>query len=207
MYPANKLKEDEYYFLKEKAKCNSNTSNKAKRLDKKRSRRREHFLHAITKDIVETCKEKNVGTIVVGDLSGIRLNNYNDNFNLKISQWPFNKFVELLQYKAKEVDITVRKVDESQTSKTCSSCEVVDGSNRTQRGLYECSNCGVRLHADVNGACNILQKVTALRGSNGCLAQPTVNLFTVRSGDSNEQGTFRKEHLKTLNSQTSQACA
>lgn len=160
IYPANRLKEDEYYFLKEIAKCNKTNSNKAKGLHRKRSRRRNHFLHALTNEILRRCEEKDIGRILVGDLKHIRENetNHNDNHNLKLSQWPYEKFVQLLAYKAEEKGIEVVKKDESHTSQKCSDCGTIDEENRVERGLYKCSNCGFTVNADVNGASNQLQK-------------------------------------------------
>lgn len=207
IYPGNKLKEDEYYFLKQIARCNKTNSNKARRLHKKRSRRRHHFLHAITKEITRRCEEKEIGRIIVGNLHGIRRNEgrYNDVYNLRLSQWPYEKFVQLLTYKGEEKGVKVVKMDESHTSQTCSTCGVVDKSNRVERGVYKCSNCRNTIHADVNGALNLLKKVTTHRGSNGTVAVPVVNFFAVRSGlepSGSEEGKFhRVEHLQTLNSQ------
>ncbi|NIQ07370.1 MAG: IS200/IS605 family element transposase accessory protein TnpB [Candidatus Korarchaeota archaeon] len=142
---------------------------------------------------------------MVGDLKGIRENKGNDNYDLKLGQWPYEKFIQLLSYKAEERGIKVVTVDESQTSQKCSSCDVVDPSNRVERGLFRCSNCGHTVNADVNGAVNILKKVTTLRGSNGSVAEPAVNLFAVRSGiraDGSEEGTFHTmEQLQTLRDQ------
>ncbi|KXB00482.1 hypothetical protein AKJ48_01285 [candidate division MSBL1 archaeon SCGC-AAA261O19] len=207
LYPENKLKEDEYYFLKKIAKCNKSNSNKARRLHKKRGRRREHFLHALSKEIMGRCEEKKVGRIIVGNLKSIRENETknNNNYNLKLGQWPYEKFVQLLTYKAEKTGIEVVKMDESHTSQKCPRCGVIDRKNRVERGLYKCSNCGFTIHADVNGALNLLQKVTALSGSNGSVAEPVVNLFAVRSGISPsgcEEGKFHQaEQLQTLNSQ------
>ncbi len=74
LYPANKLKEDEYYFSKKIAECDDPSSAKANRLHHKRSKRREHFLHALSKHIVDECRRRCVGTIAVGNLGGIREN-------------------------------------------------------------------------------------------------------------------------------------
>jgi len=72
LYPGNVLKTNERYFAKEIAKCTSSRSNIALRLRRKRSERRFHYLHAVTKHIVTDCVEQGVGTIAVGNLKGIR---------------------------------------------------------------------------------------------------------------------------------------
>jgi transposase len=62
----------EYYFLKKRSETDDSASREAKRLDTKRTDRRTHFLHTLSKDIIAECVERGVGTIVVGDLGGIR---------------------------------------------------------------------------------------------------------------------------------------
>ncbi|WP_206598515.1 zinc ribbon domain-containing protein [Fervidobacterium thailandense] len=73
---------------------------------------------------------------------------------------PYGKFLQKLKYKAKAYGIQVLQIDEAYTSQTCSCCGVVDKTNRKYRGLYVISSCGMVLNADVNGAMNILKKVS-----------------------------------------------
>lgn len=72
LYPGGALKENEYYVMKEKANFDDSTSREATRLDRKRTACRTHFLHTPSKAIVGECAERGVGTLVVGDLGGIR---------------------------------------------------------------------------------------------------------------------------------------
>jgi transposase len=62
--------------------------------------------------------------------------------------------------KAEEIGISVIKVDEAYTSQTCCSCGIVKKSNHKHRGLYICSSYKTVINADVNGAVNILKRVT-----------------------------------------------
>jgi len=190
LYPGGALKEDEYWFQKQRAKCDDADSAEADRLNRKRAARRSHFLHAVSKDIVERCAECGVGTIVVGDLAGIRDGeDWGDSGNLDLHGWAFDRFTSMLEYKAEEDGIEVEQVDERGTSKTCSACGTVDGSQRVERGLYVCESCGLVANADCNGAENIRQKVLpnlATDGGrdrdNGCMAQPAVRLFDKSTG-------------------------
>jgi putative transposase len=193
LYPGGALKEDDYYFAKERAKCDDPACREAKRLDQKRTDRRTHFLHALSKHIVEMCAERGVGTIAVGDLGGIRddedgdVKNWGRHGNLDLHGWAFDRFTTMLEYKAEAQDIDVERVDERGTSKTCSVCGTEDGSQRVKRGLYVCE-CGVVANADVNGAENIRQKVPPSLApdggdrSTGWLAQPAVYLFDKSMG-------------------------
>jgi len=189
LYPGGALKEDDYYFQKERAKCDDSASRKAQRLDRKRSERRSHFSHAVSADVVAECAARNIGTIAIGDLSGIREGtDWGDHGNLNLHGWAFDRFVTMVAYKAAERGISVERVDERDTSKSCASCGSTDDSQRVERGLYVCAECGLVANADVNGAENIRQKVLpslACDGGdrdNGWMAQPAVRLFEKSTG-------------------------
>jgi putative transposase len=195
LYPGGALKEDEYYFAKKRAECDKSSSREARRLDRKRTDRRTHFLHMLSKAIVAECVERDVGTIVVGDLAGIREDdetsdacNWGDHGNLDLHGWAFDRFTTMLTYKAEVEGIEVESVSERATSKSCSACGRTDDRQRVERGLYVCDECGLVANADTNGAENIRQKVlpnpTTSRSDrdNGWLAQPAVRLFARSEG-------------------------
>ena len=202
LYPGGALKEDEYYFAKERAKCGDSTSRKARRLNQKWSDRRTHFLHTLSKTIVKECQQRNIGTIAVGDLTGIRerdtgeTKDWGKNGNHFLHRWPFDRLITMLEYKGEEVGITVKVVDERNTSKTCSFCGREDNGQRVERGLYVCGDCGVVSNADINGAENIRQRIetaevppssrdessSSTNRSTGWMAQPTVHLFDRENG-------------------------
>jgi putative transposase len=195
LYPLNCLKQDDYYFSKQIAQCEDSDSEQAKRLNQTKSARRTHYFHTLSKHIVERCVDEEVGTIVVGDLSGIREDeeageskNWGKHGNLDLHSWAFDRFTDLLTYKAEMEGITVEEVSERETSKSCSCCGRTRDANRVERGLYVCDECGTVANADVNGAENIRQKVspslTCDGGdrSNGWLAQPATYLFDAESG-------------------------
>jgi putative transposase len=192
LYPGGALKEDEYYFGKQRAKCDDSFSREAQRLDRKRTDRHTHFLHALSKHIVAECVERGVGTLVVGDLGGIREGengdptNWGDHGNLDLHGWAFDRFTTMLDYKAEAEGIEVEPVSERDTSKSCSVCGRCDDSQRVERGLYVCDNCGLVANADTNGAENIRQKVLPNPQredrDNGWMAQPAVRLFDKTRG-------------------------
>jgi putative transposase len=194
LYPGGALKEDEYYFLKEKATCVDSASREAHRLDQKRTGRRTHFLHTLSNDIITECLDRSVGTLIVGKLTGIREDENGDpkqwgpHGNLDLHSWPFDRFPELLEYKGETVGIDVCHESERDTSKTCSVCGRKRGANRVERGLYVCDACGLVANADTNGAENLRQKVLpnlATDGGDrdtGWMAQPAVRLFDRSEG-------------------------
>jgi len=84
----------------------------------KLSRRKDHFLHALAKHIVEQCIDHEVGRIAIGDLSKIREDengnsrNWGKRGNKKLHGWEFDRFTRLLEYKAEEHGILVDRTSE-----------------------------------------------------------------------------------------------
>ena len=112
-------------------------------------------LHKQTTKFVKYCHVKGIGTIVFGDLTGIRKHiDYGKKTNQKLHQWAFGKIAELITYKAKALGIKVKVIDESYTSQTCPKC-----GNRKKPNTrnYTCE-CGFKYHRDGVGAINIRQK-------------------------------------------------
>ncbi|ERG91309.1 MAG: transposase, IS605 OrfB family, central region [Haloquadratum walsbyi J07HQW1] len=200
LYPGNRLKQDGYYFPKEIAKCDDSDGERATRLHAKWSERRTHFFHSLAKHIVERCVEQEVGRINVGKLAGVREDdndngeskNWGRHGNLDLHGWAFNRFSNILEYKAKVEGIRVVEVPERDTSKTCCVCGREDDSQRVERGLYVCEECDAAFNADVNGAENIRLDLSksnsesepSLGGdrSTGWLAQPGVYLHELSCG-------------------------
>ncbi|WP_302082895.1 RNA-guided endonuclease InsQ/TnpB family protein [Salinibaculum rarum] len=189
LYPGGSLREDKHYFEQEKYQTDGNhrPSQKAEWAREKLARRKDHFLHALSKDIVERCVKQNVGTLVVGNPSGSDEQDWGRYGNKPSNDWAYERLMNLLDYKARERGIEVEMPDEHGTSSKCSVCGHEDSDGRIERGLWKCEKCGVVAHADVNGADNIRQKalpVTPPLGDsgNGCLAQPRVIQFSRTHG-------------------------
>ena len=112
-------------------------------------------LHKHTTNFVKYCHAKGIGTIVLGDLTGIRNNiKARKKERQKLHQWAFGKIAELITYKAKALGIKVKVIDESYTSQTCPKC-----GNRKKPNTrnYTCP-CGFKYHRDGVGAINIREK-------------------------------------------------
>jgi putative transposase len=194
LYPGNVLKQDKHYFTRDEydTEGENGPSRRALRARQKLSRRKDHFLHALAKHVVEQCIDHEVGRIAIGDLSQIREDedgdprNWGKRGNKKLHGWEFDRFTNLLEYKAEEHGILVDRTSERATSKTCSCCGRKRDANRVERGLYVCESCGATMNADVNGAVNIRRKITQSPPtedmSNGRLARPAVHLFNQTSG-------------------------
>lgn len=141
-------------------------SKRAGQLYEKRCRQVYHMLHAMTRAVVDLAHAKNVDTIVIGDITGIRENkNLGRVVNQRFHRLPYKKAVDQIKYKATLLGIRVRSdIKENYTSQTCCACkdspskENAVKSNRRHRGLYVCKDCGTAINADVNGAANIAKK-------------------------------------------------
>jgi putative transposase len=190
LYPGNGLKEDAHYFRQQEydTEGENGPSDHAEWARQKKSRRQEHFLHALSKDIVEQCADRNVATIAVGHPKHIRDDtDWGRHGNKRLHDWAFETLLSHIEYKAEERGIDVERVDEYElaTSITCCACGMKADSNRVERGLYVCENCELVANSDLNAAENMRATVTPSPEedrSNGCLAQPSVRLFDKSTG-------------------------
>lgn len=150
------------------------------KLQKKRNDYIKDKLHKISKKIVELALTMNCNTIVIGDIRGIKQENYAKSF----VQIPQQELVNKIKYKAELVGLKVVMINESYTS-GCSAIDLEEinkanynKSRRITRGLFKTNN-GMLINADVNGALNILRKyikgiprAIQVARDNGCLNHP-----------------------------------
>lgn len=140
-----------YYFLRR----NCSNGYVRRRWDDKDSDKVDDICHQISRKIVDTAEENNL-LIVLGDLEGIQEEDKGRKMNRKMHNFPHWKLRNYIKYKAKWDGIEVIEVSEAYTSQRCSRCgEIGD----RHRGIFKCSNCGLEIDADKNGAQNI-----AIRG-------------------------------------------
>ena len=150
-------------------KCKS--SKRIHRLNFKRKNKIEDYFHKTSSYIVNQLVSNNINTLVIGhnnywkqDTKLGKVNNQN------FIQIPFNRLIQMLNYKCKLVGINCVIQEESYTSKASfidndeipvykegEKLEYNFGGKRIKRGLY-CSSSGIRINADVNGSLNILRK-------------------------------------------------
>lgn len=109
-------------------------------------------IHNLTHSVVQECLKRQVGVIVIGDLTHIR----RGKSYRKLRTWSFYQITEQLTYKAAEVGIRVISIKEWYTSQLCHRCG--ERGKRTQKGrLFCCQQCNdLLMDADVNAAFNIL---------------------------------------------------
>jgi putative transposase len=75
----------------------------------------------------------------------------------QMTTWAHYRFRERLLFKCRQYGCKVAIVDEAFTSKTCSSCGMIDY-NLGAKKVYSCSKCNMVMDRDINGAKNIFLK-------------------------------------------------
>jgi len=163
------------YYNKKRAKFmeyvgDRGTSNRIRKLTKKRNNKIKHYFHCASRHIVDWCKDHNIDTIVIGENKGWKQeSNMGKVTNQNWVSIPHNMLKEQIEYKAEEYGIKVVFNEESYTSKSSfldrDDIPKYDGEEhdydfsgyRTNRGMYKSYEHG-EIHADVNGAYNIIRK-------------------------------------------------
>jgi putative transposase len=125
---------------------------------RRRQRRLRHAVNAMLRGIFEGLETKGASELLIGDLNGIRdSGNHGKSVNQKVNNfWVFNLIERRILELGEEYGITITKVSERNTSKTCCLCGRQHNS-RVERGLVVCHERHQSVNADVNGAVNILK--------------------------------------------------
>ncbi|MCI0712266.1 MAG: transposase [Chloroflexi bacterium] len=168
--------------LQSQLEDNRHTSHQLDRLTDKRNRRIEAYLHLASRRIIDVLRIFGFGTLVIGKNDGWKQGvNLGKRTNQNFVQIPHTRFIQMLTYKAQLVGIKVIVTEESYTSK-CSFLDLEPVSKqdtyagkRIKRWLFQASD-GREIHADVNGAFNIMRKVipdaVVARGIAAAVVQP-----------------------------------
>ena len=122
------------------------------------------LLHQISSKLIKICLDNNIHHIIIG---------YNENWkkganigkknNKRFQQFPFEKLKNCLEYKCKLHNIKIEFKEESYTSKcSCYDMEKINKhteymGKRLKQNVFR-TQCGKKVHADVNGAYNIIRK-------------------------------------------------
>jgi IS605 OrfB family transposase len=134
-----------------------------------RHRRRVHQAqHEAAKQVVAFAVQQQVGTLLVGDPTGITEQDAGRAQNWRLRQWRRTHLVQALRDKAELAGIVVQLVDERGTSSTCPVCRQRVAKPTGRR--FRCPHCRFHGHRDLVGACNI-----AAKGGGGptCVGLPT----------------------------------
>ena len=156
------------------------TSNRKNKLSEDRKAKIDDYLHKASRYIINYCLDNNVSTIIIGKNNGWKQNiNIGKVTNQNFVQIPFNRLIDMIQYKAKDSGITVILTEESYTSGTSfidneePIKENYNKNRRIYRGLFR-SNNGILINADLNAAYQIIKKAVPIKWDIGCVLHPFV---------------------------------
>ena len=136
------------------------TSWRIRRLYRRRTRRRDHAMDALARDLMDRLHAQGVSTVYVGDLTGVLETHWSVEVNAKIHNfWAFRAFVDRLACTAEEYGITVEIRCEAWTSQSCPDCASTESTTRHVDTLT--CICGFEGHADSTAS------VTFLRNEEG----------------------------------------
>jgi len=85
----------------------------------------------------------------------------NHNLAQAIYNSSWNRFINILSYKAESAGMKVIKVDPMDTTQECSNCHNIKKGNEKltlQDRIYHCNICGLEIDRDINASINILAK-------------------------------------------------
>ena len=123
------------------------------------------YFHKASKFTVDFAVENNISEIIIGKNKDWKQDvKFHKNDKQTFIQIPFNKLIEQIKYKAEDVGIVVKVVEESYTSKVDHlAYETMEHHQKylgrgVKRGLFK-SSIGKFLNADINGSIGIMIKV------------------------------------------------
>lgn len=177
------------------------TSRAIEHITDKRNRVITYCLHTTSRAIINLLVQQGIRTLVVGKndfwKQGVNLGKRNNQSFVMI---PHARFIEMLAYKGMLAGIQVRIIEENHTSK----CSFLDNEpighhdrylgKRVKRDVFVASD-GRRIHADVNGALNILRRFepqVMVNGVGAFQTRPTRLRLLDRRQDRSKQRPRRK---------------
>jgi putative transposase len=146
------------------------TTNRMVSLHRKRNNRAMDFLHKASAKVVEIALGRNIDTIIIGRNVGWKLEVDMHKANKQtFIQIPYVTFIEMIRYKAERKGVQVIDREESYTSKSSflnhdpiptfgEEHQTIFSGYRSTRAFYKIKGSKVLIHADVNGAFNIVRK-------------------------------------------------
>jgi putative transposase len=135
------------------------SSERIRRLYRKRTRRRDHAQEALCRDMLDRLYTEGVDTVYIGGLTDVLDTHWSVETNAKTHNfWAFKKFTERLACTAEEYGISVEVRSEAWTSQECPRCGSTDRTTRHQDTLT--CPCGFQGHADLTASETFLERHT-----------------------------------------------
>ena len=146
------------------------SSNRIRRLYRQRTRRRDHAMHAVARDLVERLYDDGVSTVYVGDLTDVLKSNWSVEANAKTHNfWAFRAFINRLGCVCEEYGIVLESRSEAWTSQECPDCREREATVRHEDTLT--CLCGFEGHADLTASETFLKREAS--GEVGPMARPS----------------------------------
>jgi IS605 OrfB family transposase len=136
-----------------------------RRVEARHRRRVHHAQHQAAKQVIAFAIQQRVGTLVVGDPTGITGWDAGRVHNLRLRRWRRTHLLRALRDKAEQAGIVVRLVDERGTSSTCPVCRRRVPKPKGRE--FHCPHCKFEGHRDLTGAANIAAKLGGGETSTG----------------------------------------
>lgn len=156
------------------------TSGRVSRLLEKRGYKLKDYMHKASRYLINYCVEHRVTRIIIGKNDGWKQKtDIGKQNNQNFVQIPFEHFIQMVSYKAKEQGIAVILTEESYTSGTSfldneePTRQFYNYARRVHRGLFRADN-GCFINADVNAAFQIMKKVVPIQWDRGCVLHPVL---------------------------------
>jgi putative transposase len=129
---------------------------RVRRAEARHRRRVYQAQHQAAQHVIAFAVQQRVGTLVVGDPTGITSRDVGRVQNWRLRQWRRTHLVQALHDKAERAGMVVRLVDEVGTSSTCPACRQRVPKPTGRR--FNCPHCDLQGHRDLVGAHNIAAK-------------------------------------------------
>jgi putative transposase len=122
--------------------------NMARRIE----RRVRDLRHKATRQVIEFCKQEQVGTLFIGNPHGVRQESKGRHHNQRMAQWEYGKDIDYLTHKSKQARIESFTGSERGTSSQCPVCRQ---KHKPKGRVWKCRKCGFRGHRDIVGSVNM----------------------------------------------------
>ncbi|EMA48064.1 MULTISPECIES: IS200/IS605 family transposon protein TnpB [Halococcus] len=137
------------------------SSHRIRRLYRRRTRRRDHAMDALARDLIERLHKEGVATVYVGALTDILETHWSVEANAKTHNfWAFRAFIDRLATTAEEYGLSVEARSEAWTSQECPQCGSTERTTRHKDTLT--CECGFEGHADLVASETFLKRYTTV---------------------------------------------
>lgn len=147
--------------LQSKLRDGRYSSQRIRRLYRRRTNRRNHAMDALVRGLIERLHGEGVSTVYVGALTDVLETSWSVTANAKTHNfWAFRRFVKRLKHTAEEYGLSVEERSEAWTSQECPQCGSAERTTRHKDTLT--CECGFEGHADLVASETFLRRQTTV---------------------------------------------